>query len=91
MCHSVHGGVGFPACITGHMTGGLHPGRPRRVCRKGLYGGEGLHPEEGLHPGGSASKGVCIQGSQHPGGSASGGGQTCSFISPELKHFDNLW
>ena len=27
VCHSVHRwGVGFPACITGHMTRGLHPG-----------------------------------------------------------------
>ena len=25
VCHSVHGG-GFLACITGHMTGGLHLG-----------------------------------------------------------------
>ena len=45
MCLSVHrrGGVGFPACITGHMTGGLHPV-------------EGLHPED-LPPWGLAYRG----------------------------------
>ena len=26
MCHSVHRGISFQACITGHMTGDLHPG-----------------------------------------------------------------
>ena len=60
-------GVGFPACITGHMTRGIciQGGLPR--------GGLHLHPG-GLHPrgiwktslglplGGSASRGVCIQG-----------------------------
>ena len=44
-------GVGFPACITGHMI------RGRGVC---------IHEERGLHPGkrGSVSRGgwVCIQG-----------------------------
>ena len=26
VCHSVHRGINFEACITGHMTGDLHPG-----------------------------------------------------------------
>ena len=62
--HSVHR-IGFPACITGHMTGGSASGG---VCIQ----------EGGLHPGGgSASSGVCIQevhprdlhlGDLHPGG-----------------------
>ena len=26
VCHSVHRGISFQACITGHMTGDLHPG-----------------------------------------------------------------
>ena len=33
------GGVGFPACITGHNWEGLHPGREsasRGVCLKGV-------------------------------------------------------
>ena len=55
VCLSTEGwGVGFPACITGHMTRG----------GGSAYGG-GLHPGEGdLHPGGrgSAYGGVCIQG-----------------------------
>ena len=45
VCHSVHkggGGVGFTACITGHMTGGLHL--------------EGMNPG-GLYSGVSASGG----------------------------------
>ena len=61
--HHPGGGVGFPACITGHMTGSLHPG--------GLHPGGGgsvsrwrggLHPGRGrgLHPG--RGTGVCIQG-----------------------------
>ena len=40
VCHTVHGVVGFPACITGHMT--------RGVCiQEGSTsggGGGGLHP-----------------------------------------------
>ena len=44
VCHFVHrGGVGFSACITGHMTrGDLHPGR-------------GLHPGEVSASGGYVS------------------------------------
>ena len=41
-CLSVHKGVGFPACITGHMTG-------RSVLEGGLH--QGLYPR-----GGSASR-----------------------------------
>ena len=49
-------GVGFPACITRHITsiqGDLPPG--------GLHLG-GLHPEGAMPPGG-----VCISGGLHPG------------------------
>ena len=51
--------VGFPACITGHMTrGGLHPG--------GLYPGVGGSASRG---GVGGCKGGCIQGKGvlHPG------------------------
>ena len=62
MCHSVHraggGNVGFPACITGHMT---------RLRGGGGSASRGVSIQEGLLPGGSASGGVCIQ----EGGSAS--------------------
>ena len=49
VCHFVHrGGVGFSACITGHMTrGDLHPG-------KGLHPG-GLPPGEVSASGGYVS------------------------------------
>ena len=53
-------GVGFLACIKGHMTRGS---AYRRVCIQG-----GSASQEGLHSGGSASRGVCIQGGLHPGG-----------------------
>ena len=65
VCHSVHRGrVGFPACITGHMT---------------RIGGEGSASRASLPPGGfplrqgSASRGVYIwqEGDLPPGGSAS--------------------
>ena len=76
------GGVGFPACITGHMTslrqeglpaqgvclqGGLHPGDlPMGMSACGLEVGQGVCIRRGLHPGGL-----------HSGGSASKGvGQT---------------
>ena len=56
------GGVGFPACITGHMT------RGKGVCIQG----RGLHPWWACVQGGFASRGrgVCIQGegSLDPGG-----------------------
>ena len=61
------GGVGFPACVTGHMTGGSAYGGS-------LSRGGGLHPlgrgfvSGGLYPGGSASRG---------GGSASGRKGVC--------------
>ena len=57
------GGVGFLACITGHMTRGLHPGGLHLgVCLQG-----GLHPW-GLPEEGSASRGVCLQEGLPPGG-----------------------
>ena len=62
-CPRGQGGVGFPACISGHMTRGLHPG----VCIWGSVS-RGVCIQEGLHPERSAS-GVCITG----GGYASGG------------------
>ena len=53
--HSVQGGMGFPACITDHMTGGS-------ASRGGLYSVKGVRIQEGggLLPGGegSASRGV---------------------------------
>ena len=73
MCHSVwgRGRVGFPACITGHMTRGS---ASRGVCLQGASasGVGGLHQGAGLHPGG---RGVCIQ---EGWGSASGGGLSAS-------------
>ena len=56
-CPRGQGGVGFPACISGHMTRGLHPG----VCIWGSVS-RGVCIQEGLHPGGSASREVCIGG-----------------------------
>ena len=56
VCHSVHrGGVGFPACITGHMTRGFCIGGGREVCIQGVC----LHLGRGVcigEPGGG-----CIQ------------------------------
>ena len=57
VCLFKGGGVSFPACITGHMTGGvcLHRG----ICIQGGLcpeGGGFLHPE-GLSPGG---QGFCL-------------------------------
>ena len=50
VCYPVHReGVGFPACITGHMTRGLHLG--------GLPPGSWAEPPPGLSTGG-----VCIRG-----------------------------
>ena len=65
-------GVGFPVCITGHMTRGRRSAfRGRGVCIQGrevcIWRG-GLHQQEegSLHPGreGAATRGrwVCIQG-----------------------------
>ena len=77
VCHSVARGVGFPACITGHMTsiqGGLLPSMHHRSHDQGV-----LHPGGGVvHLGGSASKEgkmVCLHGGLYPGrgGSASRG------------------
>ena len=64
--HDQHlgGGVGFPACITDHMTRGGTASRGKGVC---VQGKGGLHPVEGgQHPGG----GVSIQGEtgMHLGG-----------------------
>ena len=56
---SVHR-VGFPACITGHMTGGSASGGS--VSRRGVCIQEGgLHPAGSTSRRGSASSGVCIQ------------------------------
>ena len=54
-------GVGFPSCITGHMTGGLHLGglNPGGSVFRGFCIG-------GL--GGLADQPVCQQGFLHPGG-----------------------
>ena len=38
------------------------------ASRGSASGEEGSASSGGLHPGGSASKGVCIQGRLHPGG-----------------------
>ena len=70
VCHSVHRGVGFPACITGHMTRrSLHLGRSasREICIQGgvCIQGRDLHPGRGLHTRGwsTSRRGeVCIQG-----------------------------
>ena len=56
--HSVQGGMGFPACITDHMTGGS---ASRGVCIRGrvvcIQEGGGLLPgERGLHPGGGLGR-----------------------------------
>ena len=44
-------GVGFPTCITGHMTGGLHLGV---FYIHGVSTSMGVCIWLGLHPGGSA-------------------------------------
>ena len=64
------GAVGFPACITGQLTGGS---ASRRVCICGRSASGGLHRGGGV----SAFRGVClwgvsIQGGLHSGVSASG-------------------
>ena len=55
VCHSVRGWglVGFLACLTGHMTGGVCPRGGMSASRGVLHPG-GLH----LGRGGSASRGV---------------------------------
>ena len=71
VCHSVHRGVGFPACITGHMTRrSLHLGRSAsgEICIQGgvCIQGRDLHPGRGLHTRGWSTsrrrEEVCIQG-----------------------------
>ena len=63
VCHSVHWGVGFPACITGQMT--------RGVCIQGVLHQGGSASRGVCKPGGICIQGFCI------GGSASRGiGQT---------------
>ena len=55
-CPRGQGGVGFPACISGHMTRGLHPG----VC---IWGGV----SRGCVSRGCVSRRVCIQRGLHRG------------------------
>ena len=65
-------GGGFPACITGHMTGGIHPGE---ICiQEGVCIQGGLHPAEGVYiqGRGSASRGgvyIQVRGSASRSGS----------------------
>ena len=61
VCHSVHRWVGFPACITGHMT--------RGVCIGGGSAFGGVCLQGGLHTRGSASGGSSTsRGSLHARG-----------------------
>ena len=55
VCRSVHReGVGFPACVTGHKTGGS---ASRGISIQGGLPPEGVRLQGGLPPGGSVSIG----------------------------------
>ena len=98
-CLSVHRRVGFPACITGHMTRvvcvqgsleeGLHPSGSAFMGRGSAPGG--LPPSEFLPPGGSASRGSASRGLvRHPSvGLPPGGGGIC--ISHRYMGYCGRW
>ena len=99
VCLSTGRGVGFPACITCHMTGGS---ASRGVCLQG----RGFASRGDMHPGGSASgvrsafrggsayrgRGSASRGDLHPGGSPSRGvGETTPEIYGILWDTVNKW
>ena len=82
VCHSVRGGggqVGFPTCITGHMTGESASREGGGSTSRGFCIQRGLHSRDlhrggGLHSVGFASRGVCTRGICIGGGVCMQGG-----------------
>ena len=86
VCHSVHKGGGFPACIIGHMTSmeGLPTGGSR--IQAGLHQGD--LPRGSLHPGGRQIPPPETRkaGSTHPIGMLS-----CILNSNKKQRIDPTW